>query len=167
MALCKVFDPRFEWFKSRNIIITYHGSLQYNDPRDLDVDVEFMGHSLGFKDVKEMEREVENELEKPGVWPRENCDTNFGICSISKIKRDLKELEGHRYGPNSKEDRDLNLELEASLILSSKVLYESQRPQLEAIQEEVRRLITENQWLKEGVLHQLTGVVVVRQNRRK
>lgn len=167
IALHRVFDPQFEWFASRNIVITYHGSLQYNDPRNLDIDVEFMGDNLEFKDVKEMEREVENELEKPGVWPRENCDTNFGICGISKIKRGLKEFEGERYDPNPKDDRDLNPELDASLILSSKVLYESQKPQLEALQKEVRKLIAGNRWLREGVLYELTDVVKVRQSRRK
>jgi len=166
-ALHRVFDPQFEWFASHNIVITYHGSLQYNDPRNLDADVEFMGDNLEFKDVKDKRFEAEDELEKPGVWSRENCDTNFGISSISKIRRELKELEGEHYDPDPKEDRDFNPEFGASLILSSKVLFESQKPLLEGLQKKVRRLIAENQWLNEGVLHELTDVVRERQSRRR
>lgn len=166
-ALHKVFDPQFEWFASRNIIITYHGSLQYNDPRNLDADVEFMGDNLGFKDIKNKFLEGERELIKPGVWPRANCETNFGNCSISKIRKGLEEFEGKHYDPNPKEDLDFDPALEAALMLSSKVLYESQKPQLEALQEEVRKLIAGNQWLKEGVLYELTDVVKVRQSRRQ
>ena len=167
IALHGVFDQQFQWFQSRNIVITYHGSLQYNDPRNLDADIEFMGDNLESKDVRDKFSEAEDGLMESGAWPRKNCDTNFGICSISKIKRELKEFEGERYDPNPKEDRDLNPELDSALILSSKVLYEDQKPQLEDLQKEVRKLIAGNQWLREGVLDVLTGVVAVRQGRRK
>jgi len=167
-ALHKVFDPQLEWFTSHGVVITYHGSLQYNDPRNLDADVEFMGDNLEFKDIKDRISKAEDELQEPGVWPRKNCDTNFGHCSIGKIRKELKEFEGEEhYNPNPEEDYDFNPELDASLILSSKVLFESQRPQLEGLQKKVRRLIAENQWLKEGVLYELTDVVNIRQERRR
>lgn len=64
IALLRVFDPQFQWFQSQRIIVTYHGSLQYNDPRNLDVDVEFMGNNLGLKDVVSKCFEIEDELKK-------------------------------------------------------------------------------------------------------
>lgn len=168
IALHRVFDPRFKWFQSRNIIITYHGSLQYNDPSNLDLDVEFARDNLVLKDVRGMIRELENEFKKPGVWPREKCDTNFGVSSISGIKRGLREFEGKKhYDPNPKEDYDSNPELDASLILSSKALYGNQEPQLEDLRKKIRKLLAGNQWLREGVLSVLTGVVSVRQKRRE
>ena len=166
-ALHKVFDPQLEWFTSHGVVITYHGSLQYNDPRNLDADVEFMGDDLEFEDIKDKMIKAEDALQEPGVWPRKNFDANFGHCSVDKIGEELKEFEGKdHYSPNPEEDYDFNPELDASLILSSKVLYENQKPLLEGLQKKVRRLIAENQWLMEGVLHVLTTVVSVRQNRR-
>lgn len=167
IALLRVFDPQFQWFQSQRIIVTYHGSLQYNDPRNLDVDVEFMGNNLGLKDVISKCSEIEDALKKTNAWPRKNCYTNFGVCSINGIRNDLKELEKENYASDFKEDQELNPELVAALILSSKVLYEVQRPQLGILQQETRKLILENPWLRRGVYNTLTDVIVTRQNRRK
>lgn len=167
-ALRRVFDLQFERLTSLNIVITYHGSLQYNDPLNLDADVEFMGDNLKFEDVKDKFLEAERELRKPDVWPRKTCDTNFGVCSIGEIRERLKEFDGKKhYDPNPKEDYDFDPALDASLILSSKVLYENQKPQLEYLQGEVRKLIAGSQWLREGVLHKLNSVIGVRQERRR
>lgn len=166
-ALLKVFDPRFKWFKSHNIIITYHGSLQYNDPHNLDADVEFMRSNLEFKDVGNKYFEIEDELKKPNAWPRKNCDTNFGVCSINGIKNDLKKLEKENYASDFQELHALDPDLNAALILSSKVLYGVQKPQLELLRKKVRKIIVRNQWLRNGVYDTLANVITIRQDRRK
>lgn len=170
VALRKVFDPKFEWLNSQGIIITFHGSLQYSDPHDLDVDVEFVGGDNLFFDesMRKIIAEFDKKFEESGVWPRKNCDTNIGVSSIGTIKNSLSSLEkeGVRsYDP--KEEYEAFPHTDAALILNSAVLYESQKPQLEILRGQVRQLISNNSFLREGVLDELSGVIKVRQKRRE
>lgn len=169
-ALRKVFDPKFEWLNSQGIIITFHGSLQYSDPHNLDVDVELVGGDNLFFDesMRKIIAEFGKKFEEFGTWPRKNCDTNIGVSSIDTIRNSLSSLkkEGGRYY-NPKEEYEAFPHTDAALILSSAVLYESQKPQLEILRGQVRQLILNNSFLRKGVLDELNGVIKVRQKRRE
>jgi hypothetical protein len=168
IILHEVFDPQFEWFNSRNIIVTYHGSLQYSDPKNLDVDISFIGDDkLTYGDMAEKEVELENEFQKK--WPRKKCETDFSILTIKDIKDEsdkLKRQFGEEHMPNG-EDDDIFPPLQSAIILSSKLLYESQKPLLLGKENEVRKIIAEDEWLRREVGKELDGVIGERKKRRK
>lgn len=166
-ALHAVFDPRLEWFKSHNIVITYHGSLQYNDPDNLDVDIELIatGDPLPREDFKKISNELEKDFTKSGVWPRKNCETNIGMLSMDTIREGLRQRQSEK-DSDVKEDSEVYVDTDAALILSSAVLYDEQLPQLENLRRQVRQLITSDQWLKERVAGTLGEAIKVRQGRR-
>ena len=162
-CLATVFAPELEWFNSRGIILTTHGSVLYKDPRNLDVDMDFVGENISYKDLKEKWKKAEDELKSS--WPRKNCDVDFGIITVEGIESDFKQLEAQ--GQDLGDEADLTPDLNASSVLSSAVLFESQRPKLEAKQREVRSLLVNNPKLREGVLMTLTGVIKTREERRR
>jgi len=159
-----VFDPKLEWFQSRDIIVTYHGSLQYNDPRDRDVDIDFIGENIIAGDLKEM---FVDKLQN--VWPRTlGGSIDLDVITVDDIKRDLERLEDEdKHRLEGEEGPDVYPELNASIILSSAVLFESQKSQLEVKRQEVRSLIANNPRLREGVLDTLTEVIKTRKERRE
>jgi hypothetical protein len=160
-----VFNPNLKWLESRGIVVTYHGSLQYNDPVNLDVDMNFIGENISShdKDLKKIWDSAEPVLQT--FWTRKRCDIDFDAITISGIKDDLKQSKARKY--DSIEGSDSYPEQSAAILLSSTVLFESQRPQLEVKKNEVRRLIVENPRLRKGVLDTLTKVIETRKERRK
>jgi hypothetical protein len=160
-----VFDTKLKWLESRGIIVTYHGSLQYNDPVNLDVDMNFIGENISShdKDLKKIWDDTEAVLGT--FWSRKRCDIDFNAITMKGIEDDL-EQSGSR-GYDSVEDSDFYPELKAAVILSSAVLFESQKPQLEVKKKEVRTLIANNPRLRDGVVNVLADVIKTREKRRE
>jgi len=166
-AMRRVLDPHLEWFNERKVVVTYHGSLQYHDPRNLDADIVFISQDVDYNNPEMRTRitDFETAFRQPGAWPRQPTDTNFNVVTISGIQRDLGRLEENaRY--DSGNDENPPAALEASFILSSALLYPDQQPQMANYQTQTRRLIRDNEWLREGVLENLEYTVNERQVRR-
>lgn len=165
-ALRTVFAPKFEWFDSRNIVIVYHGSLQYNDPHNLDADMDFIGENITAGDLVGLLGDLSDQLKD--LLPRKKCGIDSCPITVADIKEDLKSLEReeqHRLDGEGKPDffPDDN----AASVLSSEVLFESQRPKLEVKKDEVRKLIANNPRLRKGVIEALGEVIETRKKRRE
>lgn len=166
-AVHRLIDPRFSWFETHGIIVTYHGSLQYHDPKNLDVDLYFVGLNIEYEDVEHVYDELEEKFTQPGIWPRQPCDTNFGIASIKKIDEELKNFDSEsNYGADAQGYGDFYPESSASYILSSALLYEEQRNGLKVLQMQIRDRLSRNRWLREGVFDSLSGAIQIREERR-
>jgi hypothetical protein len=142
-------------------VLTYHGSLQYNDPVNLDVDVDFfLISNLSIHHGFNILEQLGEVLVGSCLWPRKPCDTNMGCSSIDQIKKGLTET-----GTNPK--YETFPELNASLMLSSALLYPDQEPQLRVLQREVRKIIQGHQWLHDNVVLTLDDAIHIREERRR
>lgn len=65
-AMRRILDPYFKWFQSRQVVITYHGSLQYNDPRNLDETREIIAGSQWLREgvLCDLNKVIQNREER-------------------------------------------------------------------------------------------------------
>ena len=94
-AIRQIVGSKMPWFNEHDIAVIYHGSLQYNDPRNLDVDLVFIGEPPHFDELNSVKQELEDAFTQSGAWPRYPCETNFGYASLELIRREL-ELTRHK-----------------------------------------------------------------------
>lgn len=164
-VLRQILEPRLPWFESRGLVILYHGSLQYNDPVNLDIDMDFVSEDLSYNDFLSMEGELEQALIQPDIWPRNPCVTNFTFLKISAIREEVAEIGQTPYDPEASDD--LFADLDASKVLSARLLFPSQTNALNQYQTEIRQLATGSPWLQAGIVFNLNDAIAIRQARRK
>jgi hypothetical protein len=164
-SMKRILEPRLSWFDQKGIAVTYHGSLQYNDPKELDVDISYIaGTKLPQGEELEMEQEINNDFSVSGAWPREQCDTNFSWPSVDAIKREVQARGDSEYDP---EDVEQDADRWGAYILSSPVLFASQTELLGRYQQEIRQLAGESKWLRDGIVYSLDSAIRVRMMRRQ
>lgn len=159
----QILRPRFPWFDARGIVITYHGSLQYNDPVHLDVDMQFVSENVHYEEFRETCQVLEHEFMHPGAWPRGRCDTNFLFTSLVEMKQEVDEKGDSTYNPD---EDDQIADLAASLVLSSRLLFDSQSSLLAQFQAETKQLALKSKWLGDGIIYLLENTIAIRQQRR-
>jgi hypothetical protein len=165
-AIKQIMEPHARFFIRNGFVITYHGSLQYNDPRNLDVDLEFMSYDLNYSEIDARMEIIEGIFTNSNIWPRPVCDTNFGYSVIADIRDELLEIPQTSYNDPTIDNDLYYSALSASLILSSKLLYPQQTDLYNKLKLEVRKLIHKNKWLEEGVLSELEETLEIRRKRR-
>jgi hypothetical protein len=164
-AMQRILEPRLPWFDQKGIAVTYHGSLQYHDPRTLDVDIAFIaGKNLPSAEEIGVEQEINDDFSRPGVWPRADCDTNFSWPGMDAMRREVEEKAGSEYDP---QDVEQDADRWGSYVLSSPVLFGSQRALLTGYQKEIRRMAAESRWLRDGIIHNLDNAIRTRLVRRE
>ncbi len=97
---------------------------------------------------------------------KESSNYRTSVC-LGTTMGEIQSVEKADYASDFQEDHELDPDLVTALMLSSKVLYEVQGPQLELLRKKVRKAIAGNQWLKKGVSATLANVITIRQDRRK
>jgi hypothetical protein len=164
-AIRRVFRPHLDWFHSREIAITYHGSLQFHDPVNLDIDVALLGQSATFAEVDPVLAQVENEFTKPGVWPRSPAHTDIVYISMEQMQRHLKRIPSDT--PHI-EGRfiDVSSDLIAATAISSLLVFPEQQDLFTGMDQQARKIMSQHRWLREGVEKILDHAIEVRLERR-
>ena len=148
-----VMAPHKEYFLQNRILIIYHGSLQYNDPYHLDLDLTFTTESQGalqnsYKVQSAIEQQFTNLPDWPGMDGKTYCDTNFSSSSVEQISIDQRKAA------------------EASYILTSKALFPEQESLLEEFREKVRKALEKLPVLRRRVIKYIASVISTRQERK-
>jgi hypothetical protein len=161
-----IVEPRLSWFDERGIAVTYHGSLQYNDPRNLDVDIAFVPMENLPQDEKQgMHNELHDAFTQPGVWPGEGCTTNFEWVDFERISKVAEEMGDSPFDP-ADESKDIGATYSACYVLSSPLLFESQRNLLQQSQQKIRQIAAKSKWLRDAMVSALDETIQIREERR-
>lgn len=166
-AMHTVIAPHLPWLNDQNIVATYHGSLQYGDPRNLDVDIALISEDLKYEAVASLISALEKAFVQPGAWPRETSETDLYYVSITEIRRELAQLQGKKRYSYARDFDRYYADMDSSFILSSALLFEEQRSLLSRYQNEIRVLVQNNPWLKGGIINSLNRAIKIRQERRR
>lgn len=160
----EIFEPGREGLVEDEFIPIYHGSLQYHDPHNLDVDIAFASEEIDEPDYQGMISTYEPRFqERIDDWPRERCDTNFGKASLEDIRRQAKYYnETGIYDVNRNDQVD-----QASEILSSVLLFPEQAPLLQKLKAEVLDVARGCTILRRGIIADLEETLDIRRERRK
>lgn len=165
LVIREILEPCLPWFEKHGIVITYHGSLQYNDPRNLDVDLGFISLDKPWEVVWRMDKYLEDSFVQQNVWPRENCITDMTWLQIRDIAR---EAAIYTNLPYRHDDRDNHIvDLTATLVMTSALLDEKQRPLYRKYRGQVWQIASDSRWLREGIAYILDSVIEEREERRK
>lgn len=152
------------------VVALVHGSLQYNDPRNLDVDLGFFSQDKSFKELRWLSRYIQEEIETStyldGLEPiGKHKDSNLSTSSIKEIREELLLVD--KKGSYSVQE-DIFAELSASKLLSAKLLFNDPK-QIEILEDlriEGRKLLKSSRWLREGVNEILDEVFLDRESNR-
>lgn len=166
----EIVTPYLPWFNQHGIVVTCHGSLQYHDPRNLDVDIQLVSANITFSQISQIICELESKFEECNNWPTPRCDPDFGLSDITDIKYELEKLDQNLvrgFYDNRVNNDDYYCSLSGSMILSSKPLYESQNALLSNYRAQVIELCIQNIYLREGIEYWLYETLEIRRKRRK
>lgn len=145
-TLHTICDPHESFFRNAGIVLTYHGSLQYNDPVNADADVLFIGNNIGFMEGRTI-RSIENKIEES--WPTAG-GTNFCTLDLAQIKQDGS-YDGGFFG---------------SMVLSSSFFFPSQEKDIEAYRRQILSLAQDDAEFCRGMIESLRSTLETRMERR-
>lgn len=169
-SIDEVIDEQRDYFIRKKILITYHGSLQFNDPRQLDLDLVFTSQDgLTLHQGQHIIQRLEEEFELVEDWPEigENegkCDTNFTSFSMEELDDDLMNIVA--------EDRKIDdekdfIDLHITYLLTSKALFSDQEELLAEFKTQAKELLSQSQILRESVISVLQKIIETRRERKK
>lgn len=150
------------------IILTLHGSLQYHDPHNLDIDLTM----FSAKDSKEqylaltppLEEAFDGEKKTVKNWPREEAMTNFDYKGLDELEANAQLLEGDPDTDNL--DISMAADFMAEL-LSSVLIFPHQQALFATFQAEGWRMLQKYPILRAKTKEELESVVTVREERRQ
>ncbi|MEO8582030.1 MAG: hypothetical protein ABI425_05670 [Patescibacteria group bacterium] len=152
------------------VLVTYHGSLQFNDPRNLDLDLVFTAvdeSSLAL--VNNTIDKLEAECEQIDNWPtlgnnQGHCDTNFNRFSIEQVEIDLKRMSIENKVIDPEYDF---IDLYVGILLSSKVLFPEQEVLFEIFQQKAKSYLHQSTVLRKAITELLEDILKTRQERKR
>jgi len=150
------------------VVVTYHGSLLYNDPRNLDLDLGFTTSSeVGLLMNENYIQDIMDEFEALPTWPimghnNGHCDTNFVWFSIEGIQNDVAALEAGRLVFDNELDM---LDINASALLTSPPLFPEQAELLYEFIQHVYQLLEGSLILRRVIARPLEEAVAIRKER--
>lgn len=163
-----VIAPYRQKLVQKNVLVTYHGSLQYQDPVNLDLDLAFT--TLDKKTEKAVYRPVilklEDEFLELPNWPkmgrnRGRCDTNFAIFSIEELRQDAKQIN-----KQGEYDEEECTELHAAYILTSRILFPEQFGLAQNFKTEIDSILATSPVLTQAVIGCLNETISIRKERK-
>ncbi len=160
------FINRPGWIPPGTITL-YHGSLQYHDPVNLDLDLDLVVLKYT-RDLLDVQLEYDDVFDGISGWPetsRGRCDSNTGLISLDTIASAASLFS------KSEEQEDNLSAMDASIILSGKLLFPN-RPDQQSLfanyQNQVRTIarVPGNSKFRKGIISELISVQKIRRERR-
>lgn len=159
-----------DYFTNNKILVTYHGSLQYNDPRNLDLDLVFISKDTQTLDQAEpIIEELTQHFEHIEDWPEMgnnegHCDTNINNFSMEEITTEVTELIASNRAVDTEKDF---LDLYIGCLLNSGLLFPEQEELFEEFRIEAKKLLLKSATLRKAVIENLQDVLKTRQERKR
>lgn len=150
--------PHKPWMEDNNLIATIHGSMQYNDPVNLDSDLVFVGEDHTRETFEEMHKGIELPLRTQ--WPTGNRNVEVSFSTIQEMQDDIDEgkdpHDDDTYGP-----------LTASYILSGMPVFPEDEPKLAVLRSQAKEILKTNPEFRKATMDILTDTIAIRQERRQ
>ncbi|RJR29776.1 hypothetical protein C4564_01710 [Candidatus Microgenomates bacterium] len=170
----KIMYASLEPFKralnNNDVVTIIHGSMQYNDPHHLDLDLAFVARDdqqirNGYIAIK-LDK-IQDAFEGLNNWPslgenQGHCHAEITPFSIEKIKKDAQAYEsGARVFDGQNDSADLFL----AYILSSKLVYPEQEEMYREMQNQAQGILRSSPILRNAVTKVLEETLKTRQER--
>ena len=164
-------QPYKEILVGNDFLAIYHGSLQYRDPRNLDIDIIFFTESETERlRLRKIQLQIQGDFESLDNWPnvgRNNghCDTNFITYSLGQIKDAIEYCQAHGIRLPY-EELDIDPDAAVSYILTSKLIYPEQTDLFDKFKLVAHQLLREYPVLRIAVIEELENTLDIRALRR-
>jgi len=159
------FNTHPDW-RPPGTLILLHGSMQYHDWHRLDIDLSWIALQSSRK-VKTAINLFETSFNGILGWPGPvACETNVGESPLIEIRNGASNYSN---SPEQQEEKDNISALDASIILSGKLLLNTPEQQQlhRASKEFVRNLAKQYPGFRQGIIHELKLTLQERESRRK
>src|SRR5579859_5699268 len=158
----ETFAKHKNWFLQHGVIATYHGSLLYHDPKNLDADVVCFTRKWTTREELDYILAIGREFDRLTTWPRMPFDEDVSFFSIDKIRQEISFAHRGAIPKDSEEDGSYN----AAMLLSSQLLFPEQEGLYREMQEEILTFAQEDPLLRHGIIAALQQCIDIRQERR-
>ncbi len=165
VSIASIIEGDIDWLNTQRMVATCHGSLQYNDPRNLDGDIMFItdtpGLSITNPEYNSHEYAMGEILSLPKMWPRVPFEPEFYIVNISNFEQMLSLVEA-----GTATELDVERLSNAGYVLSSALINSTQEKLFRELQQKVRSIAEGSKWLRESIIENLNNAITIRKIRR-
>ena len=158
----KSFERFRPFFVASHAIVTYHGSIQYHDAINLDVDIIIISDKKTPRVIFESAYKLQNEMNNLESWPTGKCETNFAFLTLDQIEKETKLFNrGVQY------DRNIHLDsMLGSCILTSELIFPKQQKDFDKIKNKFTDILKASPVLLGATIEEVEDCIKTRKERR-